>query len=77
MKNTIMGCTTVKTVKGRDYLYYSYYLDGKKMQSYCGIVGTPISRQKALDFEIIELKTQKKHLSETIKMKKLEKEKSK
>lgn len=61
-----MGCRTVKTIKGRRYLYYSYYLDGKKMQEYCGIDGTREADGKAMRCALRELKGKRKEVDERI-----------
>ncbi len=54
-----MGSTTIKKVRGKEYLYYSYYDNGKKISSYCGLAGKPESSRKAYEYEMEELTKQK------------------
>ena len=61
-----MGSTTIKKVKGREYLYYVYYDNGQKKNVYCGLASKPESKRKALELEIGSLKEQKKGLSEKV-----------
>ena len=61
-----MGGTVVKKIKNSEYLYYSYYDEGKKLALYCGLVSDTASKKKALQFELEHLKTQKKRLSQKI-----------
>lgn len=63
-----MMATTTKTVKGRTYLYFSYYdpnTKGKR-EIYCGLKSDPDSQKNALEFESTRLKKQKKNLNEKI-----------
>lgn len=62
-----MGSVAVKRVKGRDYLYYIYYENGQKRNAYCGLASKQESKRKALDFEIAELRGQRKNLAERIR----------
>lgn len=57
-----MGCRNIKTVKGRQYLYYVVSNGTGKKALYCGAVNKKESTQKALKFEIIELKDRKKKI---------------
>ena len=52
-----------KTVKGKEYLYFTHYDNGKKTETYCGLASNKQSEKKALQFEIEHLKEQKKSLS--------------
>lgn len=60
--------TTTKTVKGKQYLYYSYYdPEGqKKKEIYCGQSGTQEAKRKALEAELEYLKKQRKELFQKI-----------
>ena len=60
--------TTTKTVKGKQYLYYSYYDsdEQKKKEIYCGQFDTKEAKRKALEAELEYLKKQRKELIEKI-----------
>lgn len=60
--------TTTKTVKGKQYLYYSYYDadEQKKKEIYCGQSDTKEAKQKALEAELDQLKKQRKELVQKI-----------
>ena len=63
-----MGSTTIKKVKDKEYLYYSYYdSNKKKVSAYCGPASDPKSKKKAIEFEIEELQSQKDGISTRIK----------
>ena len=64
-----MGGTVVKKIKNSEYLYYSYYDDGKKLALYCGLASNPDSQRKAKLYEIEELEKQKARI--TVKIKEL------
>jgi hypothetical protein len=68
MFGNIVMPTTTKTVKGKQYLYYSYYDsdEQKKKEIYCGQCDTKEAKRKALEFELEQLKKQKKKLLEKI-----------
>ena len=59
-----MGSTTIKIVKGREYLYYVYYDNGQKKNIYCGLASKPESQKKALELELEYMKNQSKNLSQ-------------
>lgn len=61
-----MGSTTIKVVKGREYLYYVYYENGQKKNVYCGLASKPESKKKAMKLELEQLKNQKKNLSQKV-----------
>ena len=61
-----MGSTTTKTIKGNEYLYYVYYENRKKKETYCGLASDVKSEKKALQFELEQLKNQKKNLSQKV-----------
>lgn len=61
-----MGSRNIKTIKGKDYLYYIVSEEGKKRAIYCGLASSPESEQKALKLELDQLKEQKKNLSEKV-----------
>ena len=61
-----MGSRNIKTIKGKDYLYYVVSEDGKKRAIYCGLLSNPESEQKALKLELEQLKEQKKNLSQRV-----------
>lgn len=60
--------TTTKTVKGKQYLYYSYYdpQEQKKKEIYCGQSDTKEAKRKALEAELEYLKKQKSTLVQKI-----------
>lgn len=60
--------TTTKTVKGKQYLYYSYYDqdEQKKKEVYCGQSETKEAKRKALEVELAYLKKQKQTLARKI-----------
>lgn len=60
--------TTTKTVKGKQYLYYSYYdpNEQKKKEIYCGQNDTKEAKRKALELELEQLKKLKKEINEKI-----------
>jgi hypothetical protein len=59
-----MGSRNVKTIKGKDYLYYIVSEDGKKRAIYCGLATESETEKKALKLELEQLKQQKKNLNE-------------
>ena len=59
-----MGSRNLKTIKGKEYLYYVVSEDGKKQAIYCGLASKPESEKKALRLELRELQTQKKIIAE-------------
>ena len=61
-----MGSRNIKTIKGKDYLYYIVSEDGKKRAIYCGLASDPESEQKALRLELDQLKEQKKNLAQKV-----------
>ena len=61
-----MGSTTIKVVKGREYLYYVYYDNGQKKNTYCGLASKNESKKKAKRLELEQLKIQKRNLSQKI-----------
>ena len=46
-----MAGTITKTVKGRRYVYFEYFEDGKTVQKYCGPEGSRQARIKSLEIE--------------------------
>ena len=54
--------TTTKTIKKRNYLYFTYYDPNTKSKKevYCGLTDDPNSTNKALQLESSRLKEQKK-----------------
>lgn len=60
--------TTTKTVKGKRYLYYSYYDpdEQKKKEIYCGGIDTKEAKRKVLEAELEYLKKQKQDLVDKI-----------
>ena len=61
-----MGSRNIKTIKGKDYLYYIVSEEGKKRAIYCGLASDPETEQRALKLELAQLKEQKKNLSEKV-----------
>ena len=61
-----MGSRNIKTIKGKDYLYYVVSEEGKKRAIYCGLLSNPDTEQKALRLELAQLKEQKRNLSEKV-----------
>jgi len=66
MEISIVGSTTTKTVRGKEYLYYVHYENRKKKEVYCGLASSQEAEQKALKLELEQLKEQKKTLSEKV-----------
>ena len=62
----MLGSRNIKTIKGKDYLYYVVSEDGKKRAIYCGLLSNPESEQRALRLELAQLKEQKRNLSERV-----------
>lgn len=58
--------TVIKTVKGKKYMYYAYYVNRKKHEKYCGVASSRSAKKKALQFELIHLREQKKHLTKRL-----------
>lgn len=60
--------TSVKKVKGKNYLYFTYYdqQTGKKKEIYCGLNNTVESKSKALELELKHLNENKKEITEKI-----------
>ena len=63
-----MGGTVIKKVKDKEYLYYSYYDNGKKLSMYCGLTSDPKSKIKAREFEIKELEKLKTNIINRLKI---------
>ena len=57
--------TVTKTVKGRTYLYFTYYDPNtrSKKEIYCGLENSPDSKNKALELEYGKLQEHKKQIS--------------
>jgi formate-dependent nitrite reductase cytochrome c552 subunit len=64
IKSHSMGSRNIKTIKGKEYLYYIVSEDGVKRAIYCGLASSKDAEQKALKLELEQLKEQKKNLSE-------------
>lgn len=62
-----MGSRNIKTIKGKQYLYYIISKNGKKKALYCGLASKSESKKKAIIFEIECLKSQKQILIQRIK----------
>lgn len=58
-----MGGIVVKKVKGNEYIYYSYYDNGKKLSLYCGLKSDPNSKRRAKEFRIEELEKQQEKIA--------------
>lgn len=54
-----MGTQIVRVRNGKEYLYYAYYDDGKRLEMYCGLAGKTESKKKAYKYEVEELTKQK------------------
>jgi len=61
-----MGSRNLKTIKGKEYLYYVISQDGEKRAIYCGLASKPESEKKALELELKYLKLQKEKLSQKV-----------
>ena len=66
-----MGSRNIKTIKGKQYLYYVISENGKKRAMYCGLASNSESKKKAIHYELEFLKSHKKILIK--KINKLEK----
>ena len=62
-----MGGMVIKRVKGKEYVYYSYYDNGKKLSLYCGVKSDLTSKRKAREFQIEELEKQQQQIILKIK----------
>ena len=62
-----VGSRNVKTVKGKEYLYYVVFEDGKKREIYCGPVSNPKSSRKAIELEIAQLREKRSEITEKIR----------
>ena len=60
---------TTKTIKGKQYVYYSYYDadEQKKKEIYCGRIDTREAKKKVLESELEYLEKQKLELIQKIK----------
>ena len=63
-----MGGTVIKKVKNKEYLYYSYYDNGKKLSLYCGLASSSDSKLKAKEFEIEELEKLQTNIMNRLKI---------
>jgi len=61
-----MGSRNIKTIKGKEYLYYVISEEGKKRAIYCGLALKPESKKKALQLELKYLKLQKKKIQNQV-----------
>ena len=43
---------SIKRIKGIEYLYCTYYIEGKRHDVYCGPAKNPDSKRRALEVEI-------------------------
>ena len=53
-----LGTQIKRMRRNKEYLYYAYYDNGKRVETYCGPASTPESHRKALECEAIELTKQ-------------------
>ena len=67
MNDILMG-TTIKKIKGKEYLYFVYYDSetNKKKEIYCGSTSNPISKKLALEYEIEKLKKRREKITQKI-----------
>ena len=61
-----MGAMGTKLISGHEYIYYSYYEDGRKREKYCGLASKPESTKKALQLEIERITKKRDYLSQKI-----------
>jgi len=47
-----MAPVNIKIVGNKQYEYYDYYDEGRKVQKYCGPAGSVRAKRKALEFEL-------------------------
>ena len=59
-----MAGTITKTVKGRRYVYFEYFEDGKTVQKYCGPEGSRQARIKSLEIEYLLLEKRQTNITE-------------
>ena len=57
-----------KNVRGKKYIYFEYFKDGKTIQKYCGPEGSAKSKKTALQFQYILLKGKRDELIQQMKM---------
>lgn len=60
--------TAIKKVKGKQYIYYTYYdtEEQKKKEIYCGGIDTKDAKRRVLEAELEYLKKQKQELVQKI-----------
>ena len=56
--------TSIKRIKGNNYLYYTYYINGKRHDVYCGPAEKPESKEKALESELEYVQSQNKYYAD-------------
>lgn len=61
-----MGSRNLKTIKGKEYLYYVISEDKKKRAIYCGLASKPESEKKFLRCQLEEFIKRKKVIIEKI-----------
>ena len=52
---------SIKKIKGIEYLYYTYYINGKRHDVYCGLATKKESKKKALETELYYVQEQIAH----------------
>ena len=72
-----MAGTITKTVKGRRYVYFEYFEDGKTVQKYCGPEGSRQARIKSLEIEYRLLEKRQAAIAERMTSVKKEMERAK
>ena len=72
-----MAGTITKTVKGRRYVYFEYFKDGKTVQKYCGPEGSRQARIKSLEIEYLLLEKRQTNITERMEAIKKEMERVK
>ena len=63
MKSNVVGRQLVRKRGKKEYLYYAYYDDGRRIEVYCGSVGDAKADRKAAECEIRELTKHKKAIA--------------
>jgi transposase len=64
---------TIKTVKGKEYVYFWRYMDtGRKAEQYIGRAGQAKTERKALEVKLVCLQSLQEEIAETIRQAKAE-----
>lgn len=63
-----MGTTVLKRRGTKEYVYYVYYDNNRRMETYCGLSSDPKTDKKILQCEKEELTKQQKSISQRLQI---------